>query len=191
MMESPRLKKNLDLLLNAGVSPNNILKDVWSLRTKSEFVEERLCRANEVGLPDPKPWLVRCQIEVFERTLERHMQSRAILGSKSFHQFLADRLGCDVQAATVMVQRYPTVLHVNIPKINEILDFLREEGFSMEQVLQVPRILCHSLETTRARLGQLHARGFHPVSLMVLCLSQPDYLKMVRRLEQRRAKVAQ
>lgn len=39
----------------------------------------------------------------------------------------------------------------------------------------VPRILCHSLETTKKRLEELKSIGCVPSSLVVVCRSKKEY----------------
>lgn len=39
----------------------------------------------------------------------------------------------------------------------------------------VPRILCHSLETTKKRLDELKSLGCIPTSLVVVCRSKKEY----------------
>lgn len=65
-------------------------------------------------------------------------------------------------------------------QIKEILDyFLLESEFTADDVAQTPRILCHSLETTRRRLDELRSLGCKPTSLVIVCKSANEYRKFI------------
>lgn len=57
-----------------------------------------------------------------------------------------------------------------------MIDFLYNQGFSPIHIIKVPKILLHSVETTRKRLLELEALGFKVDSLSVLTKSQKQYM---------------
>lgn len=60
--------------------------------------------------------------------------------------------------------------------MKEVLDyFLNETDFDSHHIAMVPRILCHSLETTKKRLDELKSIGCVPTSLVVVCRSKKEY----------------
>lgn len=70
---------------------------------------------------------------------------------------------------------------MNISKMKEMMDYLFMLGFSPSHILRVPRILIHSLETTKSRLEQLKQLGYVPPSLAILCKSKRDYDKYIKK----------
>lgn len=56
---------------------------------------------------------------------------------------------------------------------------LDEAGFSEHHIAQVPRILCHGLDTTKKRLEELKSIDCIPTSLVIVCRSQKEYQKFV------------
>ena len=67
-------------------------------------------------------------------------------------------------------------------QIKEILDYLlEEEKLQPYDIAVAPRILCHSLETTKARLNELKSINCVPSTLVIVCRSKNEYEKFVRK----------
>lgn len=65
-------------------------------------------------------------------------------------------------------------------QVKEVLDYLLlETDYDAHDVALTPRILCHSLRTTRTRLAELRALGCQPSSLVIVCRSANEYDKFV------------
>ncbi|XP_055711272.1 transcription termination factor, mitochondrial [Phlebotomus papatasi] len=175
------LQEILDLMVKYNVAPMNILKDLWAFRYNPKSVEFRLDRARQAEVEKPMPWMVRCPVPILEKSLQISVKHRALLGSnESTLEYLSERLGYDLETMRYITSKHPAVLRVRMTKIKEILDFLLlEEGFTTHDIAQVPRILCHSLETTRTRLAELKGYGCVPSTLVILCRSQREYEKFV------------
>ena len=65
-----------------------------------------------------------------------------------------------------------------------------EAGFDRYEIAQVPRILCHGLETTKERLEELKKMGCRPSSLVILCRSKREYEKFVKAWLENQSKIA-
>lgn len=62
-----------------------------------------------------------------------------------------------------------------------MVDYLLNEAkFSRYEIAQVPRILCHSLKTTKQRIEELASLGCRPSSLVILCRSRREYEKFLQ-----------
>jgi mTERF len=98
--------------------------------------------------------------------------------------YLSERLGYHKDIMHHIVLKHPPVLRVRVTKIKDILDYLlNEAGFEAHHIAQVPRILCHGLETTKARLDELQALfGYRPSTLVTLCKSKREYEKLLNAL---------
>ena len=94
-------------------------------------------------------------------------------------EYLTKQLECDVKTVEFLASKYPILLRKHVPKLKEVFDFLYAEGFTSQQVIQVPRILFHSVETIKSRLTQLREAGCNPASLMTLCKSKREFTKIV------------
>lgn len=72
-------------------------------------------------------------------------------------------------------------LYTYLKQIKEVLDYLLNEAkFSRFEIAQVPRILCHSLNTTKQRIEELASYGCRPSSLVILCRSRREYDKFLQ-----------
>ncbi|XP_067007907.2 transcription termination factor, mitochondrial isoform X2 [Anabrus simplex] len=186
------LESVLSLLADAGVAPQHILKDTWVFRYNIFTIESRLNQAKEAGIKKIKPWVVRCPQATLDRTVEKHVSSRELLGSHpSVVSYLCHRLECSAEMLEFLSCKAPQMLKVNVPKLKEVLDFLYQEGFTPQQVCQVPRVLNHSLRTLQTRLKQLRSLDYNPNSLIVLCQTKRQYRIFVEKLISVRQKCAQ
>lgn len=106
-----------------------------------------------------------------------------VLGDKtSVAEYLGERLGFTAEEAQAIMNKHPQVNVVRVTKIKEVLDYLLNEAeFSRYEVAQVPRILCHSLETTKRRLEELKQYGCRPSSLVIVCRSKREYDKFLNK----------
>lgn len=171
--------KNLKVFLDYKVEPMNILRDLWAFKYKTKSIERRLERAKTAQKDKIMPWMVRCTEPILQKSLQIATESKALLGeSNSTLEYLSNRLGYDLKTTEYIVSKHPQVLKVRIPKINEIIDYLlNEANFTPHHIAQVPRILCHSLETTKFRLNELKSYGCVPSTLVILCKSNREYAK--------------
>nr|CAD7401223.1 unnamed protein product [Timema cristinae] len=217
-----RLSSILKILLDAGVTPEDILKDVWVFRYNPQFIQSRLDRIKESGILGIKPWMVHCDMKILEmitcfeeglfvvtelcrdaqdskaalgdqfiqEALQRRSDSKAVLGDQSIQEYLCKRLNCSEAAFRHMTKKQPAILKVHVTKLQETLDFLFEEGFSSNQVQQIPRVFCHSLATIQERLIELRDLGYNPISLSILCKSLHEYSEFMHKMSGSRKQIA-
>nr|CAD7195393.1 unnamed protein product [Timema douglasi] len=178
------------MLLDAGVTPEDILKDVWVFRYNLQSIQSRLDRIKESGIIGIKPWMVHCDMKILEIALQRRSDSKAVLGDQSIQEYLCKRLNCSEAAFRYMTKKQPAILKVHVTKLQETLDFLFEEGFSSNQVQQMPRVLCHSLATIQMRLTELRDLGYNPISLSILCKSLHEYSEFKHKMSGSRKQIA-
>ncbi|XP_059618352.1 transcription termination factor, mitochondrial [Phlebotomus argentipes] len=177
----PSLFENLDIMMRYNIAPMNILKDLWAFRYNSVSIEFRLQRAQQAAVEKPMPWMVRCPKAIFDKSIQLQQENRALLGSnETTLDYLSERLGYDLETTKYIASKHPAVLRVRMTKVKEILDFLLlEAGYKPHDIAQVPRVLCHSLDTTKARLAELKEMGCVPSTLVIICKSQREFEKFV------------
>ncbi|KAH8298236.1 hypothetical protein KR018_011440 [Drosophila ironensis] len=175
-------EKNLHHMIDYNVSPINILKDLWAFRYTPKSVQLRLERAKRAKKDKIMPWMVRCPEPILQRSLKLSLDELQVLGQFStVIEYLAHRLGFSSDEAKVIMDKHPQVHTVRVTKIKEVLDYLMDEAkFSRFEIAQVPRILCHSLKTTRERLEELQSHGCRPTSLVIVCRSRREYDKFLQ-----------
>lgn len=97
-------------------------------------------------------------------------------------EYLSERLDCSVEEAKVLMNKQPALQNKSMKKMKEILDFLFAEGFKPSQICRVPKILLHSVETTKQRLKELEPYGKHLDSLYLLTKSKKQYMQHLEAL---------
>lgn len=175
------VKENLDVLLEHNVQPIHILRDLRSFRYKPTSNDKRLTRAKDAQKEKLMPWMTRCSERTLKKCLDLSLEKKSILGENdSVPEYLSQRLGYDMEIIEYMVKKHPLMVTVRMKKLKEVLDFLLDEmNFSPLQIVQVPKVLSHSLDTTKARLNELKSIGYTLTSLSNLCKSKREYQKVV------------
>ncbi|KAM7354266.1 mitochondrial transcription termination factor [Cochliomyia hominivorax] len=179
-------KTNLQHLIDYNVEPMNILKDLWGFRYAPQAVELRLKRALQAKKDKIMPWMVRCPEPILQKSLQISLDELEVLGDKaSVAEYIGARLGFSTEEAQAIMDRHPQVNSVRVTKIKEVLDYLLDEAkFTRYEIAQVPRILCHSLETTKQRMEELKKYGCRPSSLVIVCRSKREYEKFLQQWQQ-------
>ncbi|XP_037826754.1 transcription termination factor, mitochondrial [Lucilia sericata] len=179
-------KTNLQHMINYKVEPMNILKDLWGFRYAPRAVELRLRRALQAKKDKIMPWMVRCPEPILQKSLQLSLDELEVLGNKtSVAEYIGERLGFSAEEAQAIMDKHPQVNTVRVTKIKEVLDYLLDEAkFTRYEIAQVPRILCHSLETTKQRMEELKKFGCRPSSLVIVCRSKREYDKFLKQWQQ-------
>ncbi|XP_013114701.2 transcription termination factor, mitochondrial [Stomoxys calcitrans] len=173
-------RSNLETMLKYNVESKNILKDLWAFRYAPRSVEARLKRAMSAKKDKIMPWMVRCPEYILQKSLQITLDDQKILGDRTIAEYIGERLGFPPEEAQAIMNRHPQVNNVRVTKIKEVLDYLLDEAkFSRYEVAQVPRILCHSLETTKQRMQELKEHGCRPSTLVIICRSKREYNKFL------------
>lgn len=111
------------------------------------------------------------------RYATRRTDKKQILGDNSLAEYLSERLECSVEEAKMLMNKHPALQNKSMKKMNEILDFLFAQGFKSSQICRVPKILLHSVETTKQRLKELKPYGKYLDSLYLLTKSKKQYMQ--------------
>lgn len=62
-------------------------------------------------------------------------------------------------------------------QVKSFLDFLFEEGYTVDEIISKPKILAASQKTVKQRLDQLRKMGLEHISLNLLCRSRKEFNK--------------
>lgn len=178
---------NLDVLLNFKVAPENILRDPWVFNYSSRKTRARLERAKNSYRPKLMPWMARCPMKRLNKSLQLTIDSHeALSGCNSLIEYLSKRLDCSEEKMAAYMTRHPAALKVRVTKIKAILDYLLDEAkFDPVEVANVPRVLCSSLDTLKARVEELKKLGIKQKGVMPLCFAKKDYDSYLRKFKRR------
>jgi len=187
-----RIERVMNLLLDNGIGPDDIKRDLWIFRHNEEMIFERMKTARLAGVDPIKTWMLRCPEIIFEHTLEKCHNDRHVLGSHKDHvSYLAERLQCSNEDVVLLTNRYERVLCINLPKVKLVLDFLYETGFTPEDVRNAPRVLGHSITTLKKRLQELNKLGYHPKCIRTLFTTAKEYKRLIEKIRKDRRNVDQ
>ncbi|XP_055542410.1 uncharacterized protein LOC129728061 [Wyeomyia smithii] len=175
------LIENLELF-TTHMNSEDVLADLWAFKYSPAVVADRISRAKEVRGKKLMPWMVRCPDIILEKSLQLTKENRALLGENgTILEYLGKRLGLSDEVTKSIIIKAPSVQNVRMTKVKMIIDYLLNElNYSSHDIALNPRILMHSLETTKKRMDQLRELGCRPRSLIVVCKSQRQYNKFVK-----------
>lgn len=134
-LPTDRLQRFIEMMLENGVSPDQIRRDLWVLRHNIGVAAKRLAQAQKAGLTVIKPWMLRCPEEAFKKHLELVAEHHAAIAPhQDVRHYLAARLKCDVEVIDRVGRRHPQVLRIRPPKLVQTFDYLFEGGYKPEEV---------------------------------------------------------
>uniref|UniRef100_A0A182QGG9 Transcription termination factor, mitochondrial n=1 Tax=Anopheles farauti TaxID=69004 RepID=A0A182QGG9_9DIPT len=173
--------ENLKLFMQ-HMNREDILADLWAFKYSPGIVAERITRAKQVRGKKLMPWMVRCPDVVLEKSLQLTKESGALLGeNETIVEYFCKRLGFDREMANSIIIKTPSVRNVRITKVKKVIDYLLDElDYKPHDIALNPRILMHSLHTTKKRMEQLKDIGCRPKSLIIVCKSQRQYEMFVK-----------
>ncbi|XP_047515377.1 transcription termination factor, mitochondrial isoform X1 [Pieris napi] len=178
------LEKSLKVLLDKGVPPDRILRDLWVLKYHHQTIDDRLKRIQDMGIDTLYPWMVRCSEDILNRYIEIYQETKSILGNgQSTKGYIANRLNTSIDTIDEIYAKVPSFTRIRVSKVKKFLDFLFEEGFTIEDILCKPRVLCASQKTVKERLEKLRGLGLKDINLNVLCRSRKDFRKYYESLQ--------
>uniref|UniRef100_A0A182JFU3 Mitochondrial transcription termination factor n=1 Tax=Anopheles atroparvus TaxID=41427 RepID=A0A182JFU3_ANOAO len=168
--------ENLKLFMQ-HMNREDILADLWAFKYSPGIVAERIERAKQVRGKKLMPWMVRCPDVVLEKSLQLTKESGLVLGeNETIVEYFCKRLGFDREVANSIILKAPSVRNVRITKVKKVIDYLLDElDYRPQDIALNPRILMHSLQTTKKRMNQLKEIGCRPKSLIIVCRSQRQY----------------
>lgn len=112
-----KLKENLELMLEFGISPKNILNDLWSFIRSPSNTRARLELCQKAGKGNLKPWVISCDDVKIDKTLTLTEDRKNVLGDGTVIDYLSQRLGYDVELTKAIVMKYKPVTKVRVAKV--------------------------------------------------------------------------
>ncbi|CAG4968193.1 unnamed protein product [Colias eurytheme] len=178
------IQSSLKVLLDMGVSPDRIMRDLWVLKYHHKTIAERLQKIKDMGIDPVYPWMVRCSEDILNRYVEIYQETKSILGNdKSIKVYIANRLNTNLDVVEEMYVRAPALERIRVSKVKNFFDFLFSEGFTTEDIISKPRVLAASQKTVQERLEKLRSLGLKEINLNILCRSRKGFKKYYESLQ--------
>lgn len=176
LLNIKRLNSFIDLFHQYGMSPEDIVSDLWVFEYSMKRAEERLRRATELGYTALKPWMCRSSDKIFDRFCERYQCGKELLGHhKSLLSYLAERLHCEPSLLENKFESNEILKRLHISKFSRILDLLYAEGITAQEIMSCMRVFQYSEERTAARIRELKDIGYFPFPLVLLCRTPAQF----------------
>jgi len=113
------------------------------------------------------------------RYIDIQRREQEILKGKSVKQYLIDKLNTDEAKFEEKLKTNPTILTINILKMNEIINILHQNGITNDDLLNNLRIFTRKVETIRKRIEILKEANI-PLKIYIFMHTQKmfdNYMK--------------
>lgn len=188
-MKFKSLEEILQLQLDNNIIPTDVIRYWTPFRYSPNELKHRLNVIKSSNYPKIKPWLMIVDMKSFDRALIRSKTEADVLNGRNVVEFLADRLGFDIDFTANMLRKFPISYNPRASTLIKTIDYLlNEAGYTPMDIAQCSRILFHSLDKTKARLNELNDLGYVPMSLITVCRSATEYRKTVERIKRKMTK---
>ncbi|CAH1114322.1 unnamed protein product, partial [Psylliodes chrysocephalus] len=183
------VKENVHILLDAGVTLQAIINDLWVLRYSPGVIDDRIKLAKQNNIEVIKTWMVRAQKEIFDNYVRRRSDTKEILGDKhDLVEYLSEKLECSLEVSKFLISKQPALQKKSLRKMSGMIDFLLLYGFKPIQICRSPKIMLHSVETIRKRLRELETSNIQLDSLHILTKSQRQYMSFIDSMKANKGK---
>ncbi|GBM15269.1 Transcription termination factor, mitochondrial [Araneus ventricosus] len=173
-MPFKRLHYKMTILKQAQISSEYIVKDLWIFNYNEKLLENRISAALKANV-ELKPWMLRCSKKFFESILSKQAQTQDILKGDDEISYLAKKLDCSEDYIKVMMEKNKLLKTINIPKLEQVLNFLYEKGYTPQEVRLFPRVFCSSVQTLSKRFEEFRKLKTTLPTMSQLCISSKNF----------------
>ncbi|KAF8792910.1 transcription termination factor, mitochondrial-like [Argiope bruennichi] len=173
-MPFKRLQHKMTVLKQAQISSEYIVKDLWIFNYNEKLLENRISAALKAKV-ELKPWMLRCSEKFFESMLSKWAQTQNILKGDDEVSYLAKKLDCSEDYVKVLMEKNKLLKTINIPKIEKVLNFLYEKGYTPQEVRLFPRVFCSSVQTLSKRFEEFSKFKATLPTMSQLCISSKKF----------------
>ncbi|CAL1678967.1 unnamed protein product [Lasius platythorax] len=174
-----KLNRLISILHQNGITSDEILRHIRIFYFNVETVQNRIKIMKKECLV-PKLAVLAVAEQSFERHIKnRHLQREILQDYQDVKEYLINKLNVDEELLEKALTRWPTILRVNVRKINQLIDLLQQNGIMGDEILRHPRVFYFNTETLRKRIEMLKEAGLPPkVSLIMYSQKNLDeYVK--------------
>lgn len=114
------------------------------------------------------------------RAIQRNTVERDLMQNcKNINEYLQNKLKVDEETLNLAVTKTPSILRVNIVKLDQLIDILHQNGITSEEILRYDKIFYSSVETVQNRIKILKNEGLLP-NLAVLIKADRIFNRCVK-----------
>ncbi|XP_072762362.1 transcription termination factor, mitochondrial-like isoform X2 [Anoplolepis gracilipes] len=178
-----KLNRLINILHQNKITSNEILQYIRIFYFNTDTVQKRIETLNKERIIVRLSSLVLSE-QSFERYVKKNHQEREVLQEyQDVQEYLINKLNVDEKLLEKAVAKSPTILRVNIRKINQVIDLLQQNGIMGDEILRHARVFFFNTKTLHKRIEMLKEAGLLP-KVTVITLSQKDLDEYINRYKQ-------
>lgn len=113
------------------------------------------------------------------RAIQRNnVKSSLMRNYSSVNEFLMNKLKVDEEMLNLAIMKSPSILRVNLLKLNQLINILHQNGITSNEILLHIRIFYFNMETIQNRINILKKEGL-VLRLAVLVLAEKSFERYV------------
>lgn len=110
---------------------------------------------------------------LYRHIKKNHLRREILQDHQDVKKYLIDKLNVDEKLLEEAIAKLPTILRINVLKLNQLIDLLQQNGFMGDEILRHPRVFYFNTETLRKKIERLKEVGLRP-KVTLLVYSQKD-----------------
>lgn len=100
-----------------------------------------------------------------------NMRRKLLQEYGSVNNYLINKLDVDEKLLEKTITKYPSILRIKFKKLTELIDMLRQNNITGDDIVSHPKIFYFNIETLRQRIETLKEAGI-PLKVSLIIRSQ-------------------
>ncbi|XP_044001466.1 transcription termination factor, mitochondrial [Aphidius gifuensis] len=143
-----KIKETTEFLLEVGVTGEHILCDLHVYKFSHKTVRTRVNRAIKAQINPIKPWVVRCPLSIIVNAENKLAKRKLLLdGADSLEVYISNIMNCSIESSEAFLKRGIKIDKISLPDLTKKLKFLRDKGYTIEDIYRLPSCLHASYNT--------------------------------------------
>ncbi|KAF7998265.1 hypothetical protein HCN44_009663 [Aphidius gifuensis] len=160
-------------ILEVGVTGEHILCDLHVYKFSHKTVRTRVNRAIKAQINPIKPWVVRCPLSIIVNAENKLAKRKLLLdGADSLEVYISNIMNCSIESSEAFLKRGIKIDKISLPDLTKKLKFLRDKGYTIEDIYRLPSCLHASYNTLVQKYDLWIKMGFTNPPLFAICTSQ-------------------
>ncbi|KAL6261064.1 hypothetical protein P5V15_008591 [Pogonomyrmex californicus] len=171
-MNVAKLDQLINILQANKITSEEILWNARILSFNVENIRKRIQILKKEGLI-PNIIILSQSEHMFNRYIEINARRREILQEYgNIKNYLIKKLDVDEELIEKIITKYPSILRINIIKLSEVIDILRQNGFTGDEIIRSHSILYFKPETIYKRIEMLKESGITPRIILLISIKK-------------------
>ncbi|XP_011642727.1 transcription termination factor, mitochondrial isoform X1 [Pogonomyrmex barbatus] len=171
-MNIAKLDQLINILQANKITSEEILWNAQILSFNVENIRKRIQILKKEGLI-PNIIILSQSEHMFNRYIEMNARRQEILQEYgNIKNYLIKKLDVDEELIEKIITKYPSILRINIIKLSGVIDILRQNGFTGDEIIRSHSILYFKPETIYKRIEMLKESGITPRIILLISIKK-------------------